>query len=59
MAPILERIALVVGSNVAPSRVSQSLTLWVWMSLLQHPLDSRGEGTQPVAQSVSDAGKAI
>ena len=26
MAPILERIALVVGSNVAPSRVSQSLT---------------------------------
>ena len=42
MAPILERIALVVGSNVAPSRVSQSLTLWVWMSLLQHPLERRG-----------------
>ena len=42
MAPILERIALVVGSNVAPSRVSQSLTLWVWMSLLQHPLKERG-----------------
>ena len=57
MAPILERIALVVGSNVAPSRVPQSLTLWVWMSLLQHPLE--WEGTQPVAQSVSDTPNAI
>ena len=48
MAPILERIALVVGSNVAPSRVSQSLTLWVWMSLLQHPLESRGRDREGV-----------
>ena len=57
MAPILERIAFGRGFQRSSLTGLTIAHLWVWMSLLQHPLER--EGTQPVAQSVSDTEKAI